>query len=211
MSRSPVIVACALALALALAPRAVAVPSPANSRIPSHVLLVGRVGDLADTTAGAFSVVVRDAANNPVTNRVVEFRVFDCPGARLSSESYAPATTIRCDTHGALQMPDARGEVRMTAVGGGTADAAPGTGPCAQIFAGGVLLGTVPAAYLDLDGNGGLGGGYLSIWLADFASGEPRSRSDYDGDGTLGGVDLSIWLGVFAAGHSAQSAATYCP
>ena len=212
MPRSPKLVAWALVLAFLAAGEASAVPSAANSSVPAHVLLVGRAGDLADTTAGAFSVVVRDAANNPVAARVVELRLINCPDARLSSQSYAPATTIRCDTHGVLQTTNLYGEVRMTAVGGGTPGIASATGPCAQVYAApGILLGNVAVAYLDLDGDGGTGSGDLSLWLADFASGEPRSRSDYDGDGTLSAADLSIWLGIFAAGHSDESAATYCP
>src|SRR5437867_1477511 len=103
MSRSPVTVTCALVLALLASGRASAVPSAANSRIPAHVLLVGRVGDLADTTAGAFSVVVNDVANNPIPGRVVELRLINCPEARVSSNPYEPGTTIRCDTHGVLQ------------------------------------------------------------------------------------------------------------
>jgi hypothetical protein len=212
LSRSPILVAWALApVLLAGARPSAAVPSAANSTIPSHVLLVGRVGDLADTTAGAFSVVVRDAANTPVAAKVVELRLINCPGARLSSQSYVAATTIRCDTHGVLQTTSLHGEVRMTAVGAGTPGVASATGPCALVVASNVQLGTVTVAYLDLDGDGGLGAGDLSLWLGDYSSGEPRNRSDYDGDGALSAGDLSVWLGIFAAGHSDESAATYCP
>jgi hypothetical protein len=63
----------------------------------------------------------------------------------------------------------------------------------------------------DLDGAGGVGANDLSIWLADFGSGEPHARSDYDGSGAVGAADLSEWLGVFAAGTSTQSCTTSCP
>ena len=99
----------------------------------------------------------------------------------------------------------------MTAVGGGTADAPPGAGPCAQVFASSIPLGTLSLAYLDMDGSGGLGSNDLSLWLTDAASGEVRGRADFDGDGALTALDLSIWLTVWSTGRSAESAAGYCP
>src|SRR6185369_6614987 len=103
------------------------------------------------------------------------------------------------------------GEVRMTAVGGGTPGAPPGAGPCAQVFAGGVPLGTVTLAYLDLDGSGGLGSNDISIWLTDFGSGEVRGESDFDGDNQLTVLDLSLWLSVWSAAGSTESPASFCP
>lgn len=211
MPRSPIAVACALVLALTAARPAGAVPSPANSRIPSHVLLVGRSGGLADTSNGAFLVVVHDAANNPVANSTVEFRMLNCPGARVSSESYAPGVSIRCDTYGVLGVTDSHGEVRMVAVGGGTVGAAPSAGPCAQFYASGVPLGMATLAYLDMDGSGGMGAQDIALWIVDFGAGEFIGRSDYDGDGLLTANDLSIWLHLWGAGLSVQSPASYCP
>ena len=210
MPRSPIRVACALFAALSCASLAHAVPSAANSRIPSHVLLVGRLGDLADTTAGACSIVVRDAANSPIARCQVELRVLNCFGTRLSSEPYAPATTIRCETSGVLQTTDGHGEVRMTAVGGGTPGSEPGAGPCSQIYAAGVALGIITLATLDMDGRDGLTPHDVSLWLTDLASGELRGRADFDGDGVLTAQDLSIFLTVWAAGRSQESAASYC-
>lgn len=196
---------------LLLSCSAYAVPDPALSHVPSHILLVGRSGDLADTTTGAFLVVVHNIANNPIVNSTVEVRILNCPGARLSSQSYDPGSTIRCGTLGELGTTDIHGEVRMTVVGGGTPGSPPGSGPCAQIFADGVLLGTASVAYVDLDGSGGTGSNDISLWLADFGLGEPIGRSDYDGDGAVGAADLSIWLGIWGAGGSNESAASYCP
>lgn len=197
--------------ALLCAAQAHAVPSASTSRIPSHMLLLGRVSDLADTTAGAFLVVVHDAANNPVVNSMVEVRILNCPGARLGAQSYDAGSTIRCGTAGVLRTTDLHGEARFTLVGGGTPGSAPGGGPCVQVFASGVPLGTATLAYLDLDGTGGLGSNDMSLWLADFALNEPIGRSDYDGDTTVSANDLSIWLGIWGAGGSAESAASYCP
>ena len=197
--------------ALLCAARAHAVPSPANSTVPTHMLLVGRSSDLADTTAGALLVVVRDAANVPVANSTVEVRILNCPGARLSSQSYDPGSTIRCGTYGVLRTTDNHGEARFTLVGGGTPGSPPGGGPCVQVFASGVPLGTATLAYVDLDGAGGTGSNDVSLWLADFALNEPIGRSDFDGDTTLSANDLSLWLGIWGAGGSAQSPTSYCP
>ena len=188
-----------------------AIPSPAFSHVPSHMLLVGRTGDLADTTGGAFLVVVHDATDAPVVNSTVEVRILNCPGARLSSQAYDAGSTIRCGTAGVLRATDAHGEARFTLVGAGTPGSPPGGGPCVQVFASGVFLGTASLAYLDQDGSGGMGTNDISLWLGDFALGEPIGRSDYDGDGQLGAGDLSIWLGFWGAAGSLESAANFCP
>jgi len=188
-----------------------AVPSPTTSTIPSHILLVGRSSDLADTSSGAFLVVVHDLTNVPVVNSTVEVRILNCPGARLSSQSYNPGTTIRCGTAGELHTTDIHGEARFTLVGGGTPGSPPGAGPCVQIFASGVLLGTASLAYVDLDGAGGAGTNDMSLWFGDFGLNEPIGRSDFDGNGTIDANDLSIWLGIWGAAGSVQSAASYCP
>ena len=173
--------------------------------------MVGRLGALADTALGAFSVVVRDLANNPMPDRTVEFRILNCEGARLSADALQPGVTTRCATHGITAVTDLRGEVRMTLFGGGTVGSAPGGGPCAQVFAAGVLLGTTSVALLDLDGSRGVGINDLSLWLSDFGLAEPISRSDYDGDGTLTVSDLSLWLEAWSRGTSAEGATSYCP
>src|SRR6476661_5360768 len=126
--------------------RARAVPSAANSSIPSHILMVGRSGALADTGLGAFTVVVRDAANNPVARATVEFRVLNCEGARLAADPLQPGVTARCATHGFTAVTGGNGTVRMCIVGGGTLGSAPGAGPCAQVYAAGVLLGMTSVA-----------------------------------------------------------------
>jgi hypothetical protein len=188
-----------------------AVPSATNSHIPSHILLVGRNAGLADTSSGAFTIEVRDGANNPVANSVVEVRILNCPGARLSSQAYDAGSTIRCGTAGVLHTTNSLGLVRMTLVGAGTAGAPAGAGPCVQIFASGVPLGNATLAYLDMDGSSGLGSQDISLFLTDLFSGEDIGRSDYDGSTTLSANDLSVWLTVWGNSGSAESAASYCP
>jgi hypothetical protein len=213
MSRTSGWVACvALLAAVSIATVAHAVPTAANSFVPSHMLLMGRSGDLADTTSGAFTIVVRDAANAPVAGSVVEVRILNCPGVRLSAQTYDAGSSIRCGTAGVLKTTNLFGEVRMTLVGGGIAGGPAGAGACVQVFASGVPIGGASLAYLDLDGSGGMGGHDISLWLADVGSGEDIiGRGDYDGSGTLGANDLSIWLMLWGAGGSAESAAAYCP
>lgn len=202
---------CCLLWLLAATGPAHAVPSPANSRIPSHVLMVGRLGALADTLLGAFTVVVHDFSDNPMPGRTVEFRVLNCEGVRLSMNALQPGVSTRCDTHGITAITDQHGEVRMCLVGGGTVGSAPGGGPCATVYAAGVVLGNVTVAYPDLDGIRGVAINDLALWLEDLGLAEPISRSDFDGDGTVGVSDLSVWLDVWAGGGSAESAPGYCP
>ena len=188
-----------------------AVPSAANSTIPSHVLMVGRSGALADTGLGAFTVVVRDFSNNPIAGATVEFRVLNCEGARLAADPLQPGVTARCATHGFTAVTGGNGTVRMCVVGGGTVGSPPGAGPCAQVYAAGVLLGMTSVALLDLDGSRGVGINDLSLWLVDFGLNEPISRSDFDGNGSVTINDLSVWLEAWARATSLESASSYCP
>jgi len=211
MRPAQVVVAVVLGGSLAAAQPVSAVPSAANSRIPIHVVVVGRRAALADTGLGSFTIVVRDVANNPVANATVEFRVLNCDGARLSSDTYQAGVTARCATHGYTAVSDVHGEVRMCLVGGGTVGSPPGAGPCGQVFAAGVLLGTPSVALFDLDGAGGIGINDLALWLTDFGLNEPISRSDFDGSGNVTVSDLSVWLDAWGRGTSAEGATSYCP
>jgi len=208
----PVLAGLVLAVGLsAAAGPARAVPSPANSSVPSHVLMVGRRDALADTALGSFTIVVRDLANNPLRNVTVEFRVLNCLGARLAADPLQPGVTARCATHGYTAVTNTAGEVRMCLLGGGTIGSPPGGGACGQVFAAGTLIGQPSVALLDLDGGSGVGINDLSLWLNDFGLNEPISRSDYDGNGVLSVNDLSLWLEYWAHGTSVQSATSYCP
>lgn len=62
------------------------ITSPANSTIPSHVLLVGRSGTQADTAFGSFTIVAWDLSNNPDPGKLIEFRLHNCSGARVASD-----------------------------------------------------------------------------------------------------------------------------
>ena len=203
--------AAALLLAFATGHAATGVTSPANSTIPPLVLMVGSDDGRPDTTTGAFVVVARDLSNNPQRGRTIELRAINCPGARVAADQGQLGVTAKCATHGITAVTDADGLVRMALVGGGDAAAPRGSGPCGQVYADGAPLGFVRVAYLDLDGQRGLGAGDLSVWLGDFLAAEPIARADYDGDDQVGAADLSLWLTVFGAGGQPQSPAAYCP
>lgn len=203
---------CMVALSLlALVPAAVgAAPSPANSTIPSHVLLVGRSGAEADTATGAFTIVVRDGANVPMPGQLVEFRALLCPGARVAVNQLQAGVSSRCETNSVRATTDLDGSVRLAVLGGGETLAPHGTGPCARVYVGTALLGTARLGYLDLDGAGGLGANDLAVWLTDFSTGDPIARSDFNGDDLVGADDLALWLTAWVAGRSLQSPESYC-
>src|SRR5882724_2627124 len=128
--------------------------SPAQSTIPSHVMMVGRLGALADTAMGAFTVVARTASGAPIAGATIEFRILNCEfqGARLSADTYQAGVTPFCPTLSFKAVTDATGSVRMTLVGSGTApQPTPGSGQCAAVLANGVSLGLVAVSWADLD------------------------------------------------------------
>ncbi len=95
--------------------------------------------------------------------------------------------------------------------------ASPGSiGPSLRVYVGnaippaGVYIGTVRVAALDQNG-GGVNGMDLSLFLADYFSGQNYARSDYNGDDVVGANDFSLWLAAFFAGGSAVSGGTPCP
>lgn len=207
MSRSLLVAAFALLLPC----DAHAVTSPGNSTIPSHVLMVGVREGVPDTTVGAFTIVARDAGGVPEPGKLIEFRILNCPAARLATDQGQPGVSTRCATWGVTAVTDLNGMVRFAVVGGSEAQGLHGMGPCAQVYSNGLPIGTVRVAYLDLDGSGGLGANDVSVWLQDFATGEPIGRSDFNADTLLTADDLSVWLQVWGDGRQVESPAAYCP
>jgi len=198
-----------LAIAVMTAP-ARAIPSAALSTIPRHIVLVAQDAGVPDLATGEFTILVRDAANNPLNSRI-EVRLQNCPGARVAVDQLQPGVTSQCATSGIIVMADQEGTAHLAAVGGGDASAPHGGGPCAGIYADGFLLGFVSVGYMDENGRDGLGAGDLSVWLTDFVTGDPIARSDFDGDGTVGAMDLSVWLAAWSGGRQVHSASAYCP
>ena len=189
-------------------------PSPANSICPTHIALVGRSLAGPDTTTGNFDILVRHLSNNPWAEGPVWVNLANCPDCRLDVSTRSGASSgAACPATSAGFTPDFRdGHVRFCVVGGSTGRAGTPGPSRANILADGIVIGhDIPVAIYDLDGNGGLGTGDLSLWLDDFGRGVYIGRSDYDGDGVVSSNDLSLWLTAFGSGSSSESGATLCP
>jgi len=188
------------------------VPSAANSTAPSAIRLVGSLSGMPDSQFGEFLVVVRGWANGLKNGAVVVVDFSQCPDVVICADQLNPNATVNCGAKTTRVLTNALGEARFTILGASTgASNAASVDSCVKISANGTLLRTARFATFDLDGSGGVGAGDLSVWLADFASGQPYERSDYDGDGHVGAGDLSEWLTVFGAGGSGQSCGASCP
>ncbi len=184
-------------------------PPIGNPILPGCIRLVGSDGVQA-SPSGAFSVVVRDLANNPLPFVAVIVDLSGAPDLRLCGNQLDASLTLDCTNARVSALTDANGVARFTLLGGGYGP--PFTiGFPAQIFCQGFLLGSVPVCSFDLDGQGGVSANDLSVWLAEFAAGTPYVRSDFDCSGDVGANDLSFWFGAFASGTQIGSCGTTCP
>ncbi len=181
---------------------------------PTSVSLVGMQSGVADSADGAFEVVVRDIANNPLAGSQVVLDLSGAPDLRLCADQ---GGNVSCTARSVSRLTDGRGVVRFALTGSGR-DGVPASGRGTVLLsADGMVFssmagdgGLIVSAY-DLDGSGGVGGNDLSLWIGDFASTTYAQRGDYNGDGHVGGDDLSLLLEVWGAGRSNQSCATVCP
>ena len=184
---------------------------PPYCTVPTQVRAVGTEGGVPDRGAGQFTITIRDFVNNPTNGASVVLDLSGLADVVLCSDQADPDATMSCTAHAVRKFTNAQGQAVFTLVGSSTGmNDAPGPGS-AKIYANGVFVADVAVSTFDLDGTGGVGANDLSIWLADFASGEPHQRSDYDGSGSVGAGDLSEWLGVLGAGTSSSSCASACP
>jgi hypothetical protein len=220
-----------------------AVPSPANSTIPANIKVVGTnaqpIGSLgvigpngtSVDPAGAFTVIVRDLANQPIPNSSVVIDVSGASDIFLCQDAF-PGQIVDCVTNTVRGITDVTGSVTISVVGaanntgpvGGIA--APGSGlDAVTIFADGVSLGQVHVTSV-LDQNGASGGnGHnaqdLAFFSGDLGSaalfGTYRARSDYNSDEANSGLDLSVYsnlLGASALGIGSGLgcfSGSYCP
>ena len=197
------------ALLLASAARADLPPSP-NSTIPASIHLVGSTAGIPDTTAGRFTVMMRDLANNPIPGSFVVVDFSNCPDIRIASDQLNPNYTVSCANHTVGAYTNVEGKVVFTLLGSGW-DAGTYSGyGSVRIFADGVLLGSPIASVFDLNGSSGVSAADLSVCLGDLGSHTYRARSDFNGDGTLSAGDLSVLLGEIGTHRSTVSSAT-CP
>ncbi|HEV2104792.1 MAG TPA: hypothetical protein VGU27_03620 [Candidatus Eisenbacteria bacterium] len=166
---------------------------------------------MPDTTLGAYPVVILRINFFPDAFDDVWVDVTGCPDCRMPAAGSLPGVPVQCPDSYGVWTTDDQGAARLVLVGSSTG--LPGTpGPSvARIYAGGVLLATVPIAIYDLDGRAGLTANDLSLWLTDYGTQQYIGRDDYDGDGQLGANDLSLWLTALGRGTSTRSVTSYCP
>lgn len=206
-------VPCAAAACLALGPGPAGardLPPPPSSTCPSYLLIHALGPQGGPDPGGAFVVVVRDLANEPVPGSDVAVDLSECLDLRLCDVAI-PWQLFTPPTRAWHAVSDANGVARFVIPGGSTGAASVVTGPCARIYADGIFQCRVPVAILDLDAAGGLGASDIALWLAGFAGGTPGPRADFDGSGTVGAADLAVWLGVAGRGTSVASCGAFLP
>jgi hypothetical protein len=186
----------------------------ANSTTPPCISLVGTRAGAADQAAGAFQVIVKNLANNPIAGAHVVIDLSGCPDLHLCSDQLDPAMDIDCAAKRVGKFTDALGKVSFTLLGGsngsGLAVELLGGG---KIFENGTLIGSPTVSAFDLDGASGVGINDLSAWLTDLVApgNPPFGRSDFDCSGSVGINDLSVWLSVYGTGAQVASCAASCP
>ncbi len=216
MPRSPRTLTLALLLASSALPATDAgatfppFPFP-NSTVPPCITLVGSDGVTASAT-GAFVVIIRDLANNPVPGVRVSVDLSSATDLHFCADQLDPGLILDCPTNTVSALTDATGTARFTLLGGGNGSVGTGSlGNAGRIYADGFLIGSPTVSAYDLDGSAGVGANDLSLWLSDFGTGEPYGRSDYDCGGGLGGNDLSFWLSAYGRGAQSLSCGANCP
>jgi hypothetical protein len=202
-----------LALVAASMPAA-AEPSAGNSVTPPCISLVGTSGGIPARGAGAFEVIVRDLANNPIVGAQVVIDLSDCPELHLCADQGDPDAIVNCAAKTVRKLTDATGTVGFTLLGGsnGAGDAGELL-HAGKIYEDGFLIGSPTVSAFDLDGAGGVGINDLSAWLTDFGTaGAPAfGRSDYDCSGTVSINDFSLLLTALGSGAQLESCAATCP
>lgn len=187
------------------------VPSAANSTVPNCIQLVGSSVGVVDA-AGAFSVTVRDLANNPLNGASVVIDLSGCSDLAICDDQLDAGALTNCASKTVRKFTDASGVVSFAILGGsnGIGNATTLLGG-AKIFANGVLIGSPTANAFDLDGANGVGINDLAVWANDYGSGNNYGRSEYDCNGSVGINDLSLWVINYGIGASAESCAVACP
>ena len=161
--------------ALGAAPALAAVPSAANSTVPACVAACP-FGDIA------FDVVVRDLANNPVTNSTVVIDFSECPDAFICTLPgfYPDPYTVNLANRTITLLSDAAGLALFPLrVGGGC------SASTVRVFADGVLLAQRALASPDQDGDGvtaNLLNNDWALFSAKLGTTDPTADLDCDGD-----------------------------
>lgn len=207
---------------LAAGVAAAGVPSAATSSLNGNFIRLGpqrggQVVNPAGVGAITKTIVVRDAANNPIQNSTVILNWSLCSGAGATQEfklsqtqPHHPGVFTNCAAREISTQTDAAGIATFRISGG--AQRAAGNPPgyaglpvpanaCVTVTADGVALGRLVGSAPDQDFNNGNGmsggdlglvaGDRLSVIINGNAVGY-RARSDFDGDGDVDGTDVGI-------------------
>ena len=144
-------------------------PPPPNSTVPSCISLVGTSGGVPAHGAGAFQVIVRGVANDPIAGAHVVIDLSGCPDLHLCADQLDPAMDVDCASKRVGKYTDQNGAVGFTLLGGsnGSGHAVELLGG-GEIFAEGFLIGSPTVSAFDLDGVNGVGINDVSVWLTDF-------------------------------------------
>jgi hypothetical protein len=211
--------ACALLLIAAIADADL--PPPTNTLVPPVFVLVGTSAGVADLNGRAV-VTVRDAANNPMVNCVVQLDFSRCSSdpARdlfVAATQPLPGLQVTCAGQSVLAISgaDGRAEFRIA----GAAHAVRGTAgiaaPCVVVRVDGLLVNLgnpVRLAAYDQDGSGGVTAADVSLFM-DRLFQSPAgysSRADFNGDGLCNSADLALMLHVLNQAGSVESAGASC-
>lgn len=202
---------CVLVFLAMASPALSGVPSSGTSTLPPRIFIVGWNGTVPDAPAGEFAITVRDLGGNPVVGSTVMVDFSPITELRIATSMMDAAAFTNCPHRYVRRATDAAGVAKLTVMGRANG-LSPQLGELrANIYADGVLLGSVPVSIFDLDGAGGMGANDVSLWLGDYGSLQYYGRGDYDGNGRLGANDLSLWIGILGAGGSSLSVTTVCP
>jgi len=175
--RHPLVFASATALLAfaAISPASADIPNPANSTVPPCYIGCP-FGDIA------FTVVVRDAANNPQPNSNVILDFSTCTGVTFCV-TQEPGTTVNGKI--ASRVTDFLGVATFHLHSGGLCP-----GSTVHVFADGVPLALRPVVSTDQDGN--LLVDATDATLANAKVGGSDLSADFDCDGDVDAADLAI-------------------
>jgi len=210
ITKAALLSACGMLVAVAAM---AGVPSPGNSTYPSFIRVVGSAAGVSDSTAGKFTVIVRDVANNTIAGSFVTVDFSGCPDIKISNPQLNTNYTTNCANHTVSAYTSAAapaGSVGFTILGNSfNAGTYEGLG-CAKIYADGVLLTSATVAAFDLDATGGVTALDISVFLADLGTHVYRGRADYDANSAVSALDLSVLLAELGT-HKSGVTLTACP
>jgi hypothetical protein len=214
-------------------------PSAANSDLPHvpanpggnpAINIVGddggarpQLGVSAVDGSGQFSVTVRDIGNNlmPGIEVAIDFTLCSDVSICRSGTGAVAGQVVDCDNNRVTNTTNVSGVAVFNIIGAAnnSGDSPGADFACAEVFAGGVSLGSVTAIVYDQNGVLGFPDGMnitdVSVLLTDVGAANYYGRSDFDANGLVNITDASFALTQVGLGNSSvgclSSGSTYCP